>query len=85
MPKHAVLSTQQRAYQSFELLPCLIPFASLWHAVLILNKAVYINMNYSYPTTISVWKYFRQNVCISGRKNVIYNFCLFFYQVTFFA
>ena len=32
----------------FGLLPGLIPFSSLWHAVWILEKNIYINMNYSY-------------------------------------
>ena len=36
----------------FELLPGLMPFASLLHAGRILEKNVYMNMNYSYPTTM---------------------------------
>ena len=36
----------------FWLLPGLIPFASLWHAGRILNKNIYINMNYSSLTTM---------------------------------
>ena len=38
----------KQKWQSFELLPFLIPFASLWHAGRILDKND--NMNYSYPT-----------------------------------
>ena len=47
-----LLSTQQHAYQSFKLLPGLIPFASLWHAGWILKKNIYMNMNYSSLTTM---------------------------------
>ena len=36
----------------FWLLPGLIPLASLWHAGLILKKAIYMNMNYSSLTTM---------------------------------
>ena len=36
----------------FELLPGLIPFASLWHAGCIFEKHVYMHINYSYLTTI---------------------------------
>ena len=36
----------------FELLPALIPFASLWHAGRILDKIVNANINFTYPTTM---------------------------------
>ena len=36
----------------FWLLPGLIPFASLWHAGLILKKGIYMNMNYRSLTTM---------------------------------
>ena len=46
------LSAQQYAYQSFVLLPGLIPFASKWRTGLISDKNVYINMSNSCPTTM---------------------------------
>ena len=36
----------------FELLPGLIPFASLRHTGCILDKNVEMNMNYNYPATM---------------------------------
>ena len=48
-----VLSTQQRAYQSFSInFPGLIPFASLPHAWCLSDNYVHLSMNYSFLTTI---------------------------------
>ena len=75
-PKHTDLSTQQHAYQSlFELLPGLSPFAIFWDAGWTLEKDVYINMNYNYPTTI--WEsIFAQMYKFLVEKNVFFQFLL---------
>ena len=53
MPKHAVSECSTVCLPViFELLPGLIPFASKWHAGLILYKNVYINMSNNYLTTM---------------------------------
>ena len=73
-PNTQFFSTQQHAYQ---LLPGLLPFASLRHAGRVLNKNVYMNRSYSYPTTIYESIYAQMYVFLVEKcNNIIYDFCL---------
>ena len=50
-----------------------VPFASLWHAWWIWEKNIYINMNYSYPTTMYA-SIFAQ-IYIFLVEKYVHNFC----------